>query len=528
MPSSPAAIARDFLQGHLGAHPEDASTLGFAGYADRLPDPRPEAASVEAARCKASLAQIAHRRDDLDLDSVARIAAFHLRHAEQDRDAENLELAALPNAMLQHGALHARDDAGWEAVAARAAGVPAFLAQHAENLRRGARDGRAPDADVVGTFVDRILPGAADAIAALPFTARAKKRGAAIVARLSDAARGASDAYRAFADVVARDVAPAARSEVVLGREETDFRLREVMGVTTPIEELLASAREELARAQASLDRTALMAVLAPRPASLDEALAAYRRWLVEATNFVRDRELVPVPGALALELEPLPAGIADGGSVTNWPAPLFDPEGKGHVLYATQADAHATIATKNLAVHEGIPGHYLQSVVWQRQTNVGHACRYLGVADDVAFARGYFGTTIAVEGWAVHMEQLLRAHGFYDTKEELLFFAFCDAIRAMRVVLDLELHTGLMNGEAAVRFVSEATRMPEGWARAQVRRSRRLPLQGLTYLVGQQEIARLRRRFRGDDLDFHERLLALGPVPASRSWSAGCWNAPA
>jgi uncharacterized protein (DUF885 family) len=267
------------------------------------------------------------------------------------------------------------------------------------------------------------------------------------------------------------------------------------------------------------------MRVLAARPASLDEALAAYRRWIVEATNFVRDRELVPVPAGMALAFEPLPSGIADGGSVTNWPAPLFDPGGKGHVLYAPQPEAHATVATKNLAVHEGVPGHYLQSVTWQRQADVAHACRYLGVADDVAFARGYFGTTISVEGWAVHMEQLLRARGFYDTDEELLFFDFCDAIRATRVVLDLELHTGRMPADAAVRFVAEATGMPEGWARAQVLRSKRIPLQGLTYLVGQRAIAELRRSFRGDDLDFHAQLLALGPVPPSRSWSAGCWR---
>jgi uncharacterized protein (DUF885 family) len=290
------------------------------------------------------------------------------------------------------------------------------------------------------------------------------------------------------------------------------------MGVEVTMDDLVTEAREDLARLRPKVDREALLKVLAPRPSTLDEALAGYRRWMIEATNFVRDRELVPVPTALALALEPLPGGIADGSSVTNWPAPLFDPNGKGHLLYATDPGSHPTVAMKNLAVHEGIPGHYLQSAYWQRNARPEHACRWLGVADDVAFAWGYFGAMLAVEGWAVHMEQLLRRHGFYDTPEEQLFFDFCEIIRAMRVVLDLELQRGRMTGEEATRFVAETTSMPESWAHAQVVRAKRLPLQGLTYRVGALEIAKLRTSFRGDDLEFYEKLLSLGPVPPSRA----------
>lgn len=502
MPYSQGVLPRDFLAAHLAAHPEDASTLGIDGYAD-LPDPSPPAIApvIEG--------------DDLDADAARRVALFYARHRALDRDASNLELAALPNAMLQHAALHARSPGHFEALAARAAKVPAFLEAHLTNLRRGASD---VDADVVKVFVERILPGAADAVATISFAMAARHAGADAVTRIAANARAASDAYRAFANAVATDVAPHARADVVLGEEETAFRLRDVMGVETSADDLVAEAREEIARVKAKLDRETLMKVLAPRPSTLDDALAGYRRWLVEATNFVRDRELVPVPAALALALEPLPGGIADGGAVTNWPAPLFDPEGRGHVLYAPDPNAHTTVATKNLAVHEGIPGHYLQSVYWQRNAKPEHACRYLGVADDVAFSRGYFGATLAVEGWAVHMEHLLRHHGFYDTKEQQIFFDFCDAIRAMRVVLDLELQRGRMTGEDAARFVADATMMPEGWAKAQVVRAKRLPLQGLTYQVGAREIAKLRKTFRGDDIEFHEKLLSLGPVPPSRA----------
>jgi uncharacterized protein (DUF885 family) len=498
MPYSPGVSPEEFLKAHLAAHPEDASTLGIAGHADRLPSFEPVVFTGPT--------------DDLDRDAAARASLGFTRPGIES----SLEPAALPNALLQHAALHATSDDDWRAIAKRASKVPAFLDAHAERLRRGA-----VDADVAKVFAERVMPNAAEAIASLASTAAAKKCAPEVVTLVSEATTAAADAYRAFAAHAASE--RSTRIDVVLGEEETALRLRDVMGVDTPADDLVAEARDELARLRPKVDRDTLMKVLAPRPATLDEALAGYRRWLLEATNFIRDRELVPVPPSLALALEPLPGGIADGGSVTNWPAPLFDPKGKGHLLYATDPSAHVAVSMKNLAVHEGIPGHYLQSAWWQRHARPEHACRWLGVADDVAFAWGYFGTMLAVEGWAVYMEQLLRRHGFYDTPEELLFFDFCDIIRAMRVVLDLDLQRGRMTSDEATRFVAETTNMPEGWARTQVVRAKRLPLQGLTYRVGAREIERVRKSFRGDDLEFHAKLLELGPVPPSRAFEVLC-----
>src|SRR5256885_12245562 len=112
-------------------------------------------------------------------------------------------------------------------------------------------------------------------------------------------------------------------------------------------------------------------------------------------TRFVAERKLVALPGRLDFAFEPLPPGIADGTAITNWPAPLLDPQGRGHCLYGDDVTSHVEVATKNLAVHEAIPGHYLQSAIWQR-TFAGRPrsiVRFSGVCDDVAFARGYFGT---------------------------------------------------------------------------------------------------------------------------------------
>ncbi|MDB4935068.1 MAG: hypothetical protein JWP87_2040 [Labilithrix sp.] len=554
--SAVVALRDAFFDAHVLAHPEDGSTLGLREHTGRLSDPSRGAAEIELAQLRATLheAEVIDATDAtdatetsgldadlrLDLDAVLRAARHHSRWLERDEDASNLELALLPNGAVQHALLHVEDEEHAEAVARRTEAVPEFLARHLENLRRGARERRGPDRVVSEAFVERVLPGACSSMQAVAsgVVARALHHGvtlpSAMVERLARAGSAASEAYRTFTHAIAEEIVPAARHGVCLGAEETAFRLRDTMGLDSSIDALCTLAERSLERAHRDLvehcraaghsdvktaedAREVVLGVLAPKPASVEEAVALYERHLDGATRFVEERGLVPVPEGLALELEPLPAGIADGIVLTNWPAPLLDARGKGHALYAAIASEHAIVQCKNLAVHEGIPGHYLQSACWQRGTP--SAVRFLGVTDDVAMSRSYFGTMLSVEGWAVHMEQLLCEEGFYDDGAERIFFAFCDAIRAMRVLLDLGLHARGLAEEDAVKMVMKATMMSEGWARSQVLRSKRIPMQSLTYLVGCEEIRALRRG-AGRDVDalsFHRALLEMGPVPPSK-----------
>lgn len=524
-----------FFEAHTNDHPEEASTLGLWSHAGRLSDPSRAASERELARLGPVLAEaealLARSGEGetmldldarLDLDAVARFARHRVRFVEGDLDASTMEIATIPNGALQHAALHATTSRDLVRIAERARATPGFLASHLENLRRGVRDGRAPDATIVGAFVARVLPGAASSCAGLAadLAERLGKEHDRELAVIDETARAAADAYRSFARSVEEEIAPYARRDVALGESETAFRLRDVMGVETTIDELLAFATRELARAHERLvDHDALMALLAKKPATIDEALSLYRRHTDDAVRLVAERDLLPLPEPLALSLRPLPGGIADGASLTNWPAPLLDPRGHGHALYSREPADHPVAQAKNLSVHEGIPGHYLQSVVWQRGKK--SPVRFLGIIDDLACARAYFGTMMSVEGWAVHMEHLFREEGFYDDDgDEADFEAFVASIHAARVLCELEVHAGGMtDDEAAARF-AERTHMPDRWARNQVLRSRRIPLQASTYLLGASEIERLREKAFASGVakrDFYGALLVHGPVPTSR-----------
>lgn len=528
------AICARFFDEHTREHPEEASALGLWSHAGRLSDPSRTASERELARLGPVLVEVEELLTApaaggasldldarLDLDAVARFARHRVRSLERDLDASNLELATIPNGALQHAALHAAAREDLLRLAGRARATPAFLASHLENLRRGVREGRAPDATIAAAFVERVLPGAASSCGRLAtdLAGRLGRAHETELAAIDEAARGAADAYRAFARAVEGEIVPHARRDVALGEAETAFRLRDVMGIETSLDDLRAFATRWLARAHERLvDHDALMALLAKKPATLEDALTLYRRHTDAAVRLIAERDLLPLPAPLALSLRRLPGGIADGASLTNWPAPLLDPHGHGHALYSGAVTDHPIVQTKNLSVHEGIPGHYLQSVVWQRGKK--SPVRFLGIIDDLACARAYFGTMMAVEGWAVHMEHLFREEGFYDDGDEAVFEAFVASIHAARVLCDLEVHAGGMgDDEAAARF-AERTHMPELWARNQVLRSRRIPLQSSTYLLGANEIERLREKAvaRGmSKRDFYGELLEHGPVPTSR-----------
>jgi uncharacterized protein (DUF885 family) len=548
-----------FLETYLAQHPEEATTLGVAGHDERWSDVSPAGIAAELAALRTAVVetrQAVAGEDDaarLDREAIARAAGFHARFLERELHLSNAEYSAFPNAALHLHAKNARTPAEWMALATRCAAVPQLLAQHEDNLRRGARAGELPDRDVVETMVTRVLPGAASNVVELPPFAR--HRGIALedptLRALEEGAAIARDAFEAHARFLADEILPLSTATRVLGEAEVTWRLEHTFGLAHSAHDLERRALEELAGAHADMMhhagilaggtlaevRTPLLALWSACPKHADAVEPLYRRHLEAAVRFVTERSLFRVPLDFELGIEALPAGIADGTNATNWPAPLCDRSKRGFLLLSPDPADHPLVAVKQLSVHEGIPGHYLQSLVWQR----AHAAagtrapvRFLGIADAVAASRGYFGAMLSIEGYAVYAERALRRAGFYDAPlpgtdwaktgaPEQLFFAWCNAFRAVRVLLDLRLQSGAMTTGEATRFVQDATLMPEGWARAQVLRALRIPLQGLTYLLGCLEIEALHADAEGlaraagapfDAMAFHDAFFDAGPVP--------------
>lgn len=267
------------------------------------------------------------------------------------------------------------------------------------------------------------------------------------------------------------------------------------------------------------------MALYGEHPESPEAVVSLYQSLEARVRAFAQDGLVYTIPADFALGYCPIPPGMVFGTTATNWPAPVKDGTRKAHVAYAKEVAMHSLPGSANLYVHEGLPGHSLQSLAWQRLFGGDRApVAFIAVCDDVAIARQYFGPMLMVEGWAVRAEERLWEKGFF-TPEEALLSVVSKAIRAARVLMDVGLHTGRLDTEQAVAVMANEAGMGERFARGQVLRYKRIPLQAITYALGARELDKawnLWRQSEGSsEAGFHERVLSWATAPRALSFQA-------
>lgn len=538
-------LRASFFERYLQTQPEEATTLGRHDFDDRLKDLSPSALGDEYVFHRDTLARLERLPPealppDAQLDRLAMlgVSRFHVHTHEDLRGLRsNVELSTYPHTMLQYQLGQAETAADWSAIASRAARIPTFLQQQEELLLEGLATAEVPDVHVVQDFAEDQLPVIVryyEHLPALP-DAHGVTLSPTEARALQHAAHEAREAFATHHRFLRERVLPRARPGVVLGDDEYRWRLRHMFGLTASPEELVLQAEEVLARTEGAIvhlaaqlstplsnlaEARALLARLeTEHPARDEDVIPLYRQLIARAEAFVHEHGLFNVPEGSRLGLKPLPPGMVDVRG-TNWPAPLLDPRKPGWFVLAPMAPAHPTVWAALLAVHEGIPGHFLQSVAWQRAFSQHPApVRFLLVTDHVAMARGHFGPMLNIEGYATYAEERMRRAGFYSPAEALTALV-ARALRAVRVVVDLGLHTRRMDDDAAVRYLMHHACMPEPNARREILRYKRIPMQAITYLLGALELEQLEedcRRERGSRFDepaFHDELFSYGPVP--------------
>jgi uncharacterized protein (DUF885 family) len=249
------------------------------------------------------------------------------------------------------------------------------------------------------------------------------------------------------------------------------------------------------------------------------DMLEVYRNELERAHRFVMECGLVSTPTRpvdvvatpeflvslvpfAAYEPPPIFLGEQHGRFYVTRPDQSLPPE-----VYAQQLRGHCRHAIAAMVVHEAYPGHHLQLVTAQELRSV---------------VRRHLWTPVMVEGWALYCEQLMEEAGFYTTVNERLFRLVNLLWRAVRIVLDVGLHTRGMSPSEAVDYMVEHLPIERSSAAAEVRRYCAWPTYQLCYAVGRREILRLRDDYRNEVgpsfslKEFHDTLLRYGGMPVS------------
>ena len=416
------------------------------------------------------------------------------------------------------------DAAAGEALAARLMAVPGYLAQAQCNLttatpriwaEMGAAGARGLVRFVGGAIVDYsdVLP----------------RRLAAEVRRAAAVAAEAVDEFGTFT----QSLAVRSRGEWRCGAEQFDFLLHtfhhldlDTAGLAEYGGDLVERERRELAQVAAGRDRDAgwqqqidEIKDWHPAPTGFLDSYAAATR---AAREHTLRADLVTVPQDAPCELawvpeyrrEGLPLGVMS-------PSPPYAPGLRSQFLI-TPADPSADPArlrqhmrdncfvfATSIAGHETFPGHHVQYV-------------HHKLATPRASIRRYFSTPQFVEGWGLYVEDVLAETGFMADDRLLLVKARNALWRALRVVIDVGLHTGTMSVADATQLLQDEAGMDEHMAAGEVRRYTRHdnPTYPSAYMLGRELIHRIRGAHEANQPGtfqlraFHDWLLSFGSPP--------------
>ncbi len=246
-------------------------------------------------------------------------------------------------------------------------------------------------------------------------------------------------------------------------------------------------------------------------PRTFEETLEYYKEWVDKAKQWVIDNDFVTVrdgklrvietPDFLA-PLLPTAALVSPG---------RFEATKEGEYIVTRPADEanlkeHYYSKIPNTCIHEAYPGHFNESIG----------------SFEAPLSRFLINASEMVEGWAFYCEQVSIDMGFNDTLEAR--FAQTNALlfRAARIIVDVNLSTGKMGFNEAVKFLTVKTGVAEVSAIAEVTRYTQTPGYPLSYLLGRHQIMEARKQLEaeyGDSFNlklFHDTIVTSGRVPIS------------
>jgi uncharacterized protein (DUF885 family) len=179
-------------------------------------------------------------------------------------------------------------------------------------------------------------------------------------------------------------------------------------------------------------------------------------------------------------------------------------------IFYVPILDAtkfNITSGMESLFLHEAIPGHHYQISLQQENTSLPKFRRFSWY--------GAYG-----EGYALYCESLGKELGLF-TDPYQHFGALGDEIhRAIRLVVDVGMHTKNMSREEAIKYMMDNEAIGEDGAVAEIERYMAIPGQALSYKIGALKIRELRNKYEKELgpkfslAKFHDEFLKDGCMP--------------
>ncbi|MFX0058218.1 MAG: DUF885 domain-containing protein [Candidatus Heimdallarchaeota archaeon] len=244
---------------------------------------------------------------------------------------------------------------------------------------------------------------------------------------------------------------------------------------------------------------------------TFQEVLEYTKNEAERAKMFIKSHNLATIPKEELIIVETPPHLFEIIPSAAYYEPPYFDVGQPGiylvtHLQNEEDSLGYSYTAISNTMVHEAYPGHHLDFVC---NNEFAPLTRLFGVALET------------VEGWAHYCEEMMLKQGFHkDPKNAERLIIGTQLFRAMRVILDIQLHCKQRTIEDAIKMLMNILAMDETSAKAEVLRYTSNPGYNISYLIGKLLIDDLRREVEekmGSDFSlkfFHDTILRSGDLP--------------
>ncbi len=535
-------IADEYVLAYAALDPIAATDAGIAGHDHELTDYSPAASDERAELHRKTLVALerADHADDRD-----RIAADVMRERlqlavelhEAGEELRSLRIIGSPVQEIRSCFdLMAYDtEHDWEIAAQRLAHVPDALASFEAALRDGiARGIVSARRQALGCAKQAGSWGGEDTDDPPFFAALvAGHRGdPALHAELDQLAATATEAYARHARFLREEYAPEADPRDPVGRERYALFARSFNGIELDLDETYRWGWEELYRIEERMREVAarilpgesVVAVADHLDHDLSrtiEGVDEFQRW----NQDLIDRTIAELHGThfdIAQPLQRCDAMIAPpgGAAAMYYTGPSEDFSRPGRTWYPTQGRTTFPLWREvSTCYHEGVPGHHLQ--VAQVKYLSGRLSR---------FQRAFGFLSGHGEGWALYAERLMGELGYLEDPAYELGMLCAQAMRAVRVIVDIGMHLEMTipptesehvgetwTPELALPFVIERSCEPVDFMKSEVDRYLGWPGQAISYKVGERvwlEARAAAHARHGADFDlkqFHSYALDLG-----------------
>ena len=549
--STVSEISDWYVDALAAASPNMATSLGIAGREVELTDYSPDGHAERSAIRRQAEAALRLLNAESESDRGARGVMLERFEYEAELEAQqehlrSLNILASPlQSTRQVFDLMPRETEEDQAnIVERMGAVPEALERYRSSLAAGMDKGIVvAQRQVLGAVEQcRVWAGAGPPQPSAAPPARGSKSSPSFFQQLCDElgidggtnVTAAEQGYAAMGDWLEREYLPRANPRDPVGRERYQAASRGFNGIELDLEETYQWGWEEVWRIQSEMAETAerispgttaaeAIAILESDDTRAVTGEDAFREWM-QQTQDETMRSLLGTHFDIAEPVQQIEAMIAPpGGALAMYyTGPSEDFSRPGRTWYPTGGETRFPLWRElSVCYHEGVPGHHLQ---------IG-TTRYLG--DQLTrYQRLLAGTSGYVEGWALYAERLMAELGYLEDPAFYMGLLSSQALRAVRVVIDIGMHLELpipereayhggetWTPELALPFLIERSFFPEQMLASEVDRYLGWPGQAISYKVGEREWLAARESAReslGDAFDlkgFHQAALDLGPM---------------